>query len=89
VGARLTAMAGGQQLVRELWPLNSYRSQMPSLVHFGLGDAARVERLEVRWPSGKTQVLTDLPADRYVLIDEGKEGPDAVETVVPGRPYAP
>jgi hypothetical protein len=89
VGARLTAMANGQQLVRELWPLNSYRSQMPSLVHFGLGDAARVERLEVRWPSGKVQVLTDLAADRYIVIDEDKEGAAAVETVVPGRTLAP
>jgi hypothetical protein len=89
VGARLKAVVNGRQLVRELYPLNSYRSQMPSLVHFGLGDARRVERLEVRWPSGKTQVLTGLRADTHIVVDEGKEGPAAVEAVVPGRTIAP
>jgi hypothetical protein len=30
-----------------------------------------------------------LKGDRHIVIDEGKDGPDAVETVVPGRPAAP
>src|SRR5262249_60986164 len=65
VGARLVAEVRGQQLVRELYPVNSYLSQAPSLVHFGLGDADRVDRLTVRWPSGKVQVLRDLAADAH------------------------
>ena len=89
VGARLRAVVNGQQLVREMFPANSYRSQAPNLVHFGLGDAGRVERLEIRWPSGKSQVLTDLPADRHVVVDEGGDGAAAVETVVPGRTVRP
>jgi hypothetical protein len=89
VGARLAAVVGGRQLVREMYPVNSYRSQMPNVVHFGLGDAGRVERLEIRWPSGKRQVLTDLPADGHLVVDEGKDGAAAVETVVPGRTFPP
>ena len=89
VGARLTAVVKGQQLVRELYPANSFRSQAPNVVHFGLGDAEEVESLTVRWPSGKVQALTGLEGDRHILIDEGKDGPDAVETVVPGRTIAP
>jgi hypothetical protein len=89
VGARLRAVVNGQPLVREMFPVNSYRSQMPNLVHFGLGDAERVERLEIRWPSGKSQVLTDLPADRHIVVDEDGEGAAAVETVVPGRIIRP
>ena len=87
--ARLTAIVNGQRLVREMNPLNSYRSQMPNLVHFGMADAERVERLEVRWPSGKTQVFTDLPADRHIVVDEEKEGAAAVETVAPGQTIQP
>jgi hypothetical protein len=89
VGARLTAVVGGRRLVREMFPINSFRSQAPNLVHFGLADAERVERLEVRWPSGKTQVLTDVKADAHIVVDEGKEGAAAVETVVPGRTTEP
>jgi hypothetical protein len=89
VGARLKAVVNGQQRVREMFPINSYRSQMPNRVHFGLGNAERVERLEIRWPSGKTQVLTDLKADTHIVVDEDKEGPAAVQTVVPGRTIQP
>jgi hypothetical protein len=89
VGARLKAVVGGRQLVREMFPVNSYRSQMANIVHFGLGDAGRVDRLEIRWPSGKVQVLKGLQGDRHIVVDEGKEGPAAVETVVPGKTIAP
>jgi hypothetical protein len=89
VGARLNALVSGQRLVREMYPLNSFRSQMPNLIHLGLGDAERVERLEIRWPSGKVQVLSDLRADAHIVVDEDKEGPAAVETVVPGRTIQP
>jgi hypothetical protein len=89
IGARLTAVAGGQQLVREMYPLNSFRSQMPNIVHFGLGEATRIERLTIRWPSGREQCLTDVAADRHVVVDESKEGEKAVEIVVPGQTIAP
>jgi hypothetical protein len=89
IGARLTAIVQGRRIVREMFPINSYRSQMPNRVHFGLGDAERIERLEIRWPSGKIQVLNDVKADAHIVIDEGKEGSEAVETVVPGRVFAP
>ena len=86
VGARLTAVVKGQPLVRELYPANSFRSQAPNVVHFGLGDADAVESLTIRWPSGKVQVLKDVKGDRHIVVDEGT---DAVETVVPGRTIAP
>jgi hypothetical protein len=89
VGARLTAVVNGQPLIREMYPVNSFRSQMPNLVHFGLGSADRLERLEVRWPSGKQQVFSELAADAHILVDESKEGAAAIEKVVPGHTRDP
>jgi hypothetical protein len=89
VGARLTAVAGGQRQVREMFPANGFCSQAPNVVHFGLGEAAAVDTLTVRWPSGKVQVFTGLSADRHVVIDEGRDGTAAVEAVVPGNQIAP
>jgi hypothetical protein len=89
IGARLTAWVKGQKRVRELYPVNSFRSQMPSLVHFGLGEADRVDRLVIRWPSGHEQELTNLQADRHIVVDEAKAGNEAVETVVPGQTIRP
>lgn len=89
IGARVIATVKGQNLVRELYPLNSCRSQMPNLVHLGLGDAATVDRLLIRWPSGREQVLTNLAGDRHIIVDESKDGALATETVTPGRTMAP
>lgn len=89
IGARLIAVVDGQQQVRELYPANSFMSQAPSLVHFGLGDAVKVDSLTIRWPSGEVQVLEGLRGNRHIVVEEGKAGESAVETVVPGRTIAP
>jgi hypothetical protein len=89
IGARLVATVKGQPLVREMFPHNSYRSQMPNIVHFGLGKADRVDRLEIRWPSGKKQVLKNLRGNRHIVVDEDKRGAAAVEKVEPGKTIRP
>jgi hypothetical protein len=89
IGARLIALVQGQPRVRELYPLNSFRSQMPNIVHFGLGDATHVEQLTIHWPSGKKQVLANVAADQHVIIDEGAKGPAAIEVVKPGKTMRP
>lgn len=89
IGARLTAVVGGQQLVRELYPSNSYRSQTPNSVHFGLADADNVDSLTIRWPSGKTQVLKGLTGDRHIIVDEDKDGAEAIATVAPAQTVSP
>jgi enediyne biosynthesis protein E4 len=85
IGARLTAVVGGRSLVREMYPVSGFMSQGPNVVHFGLGDAAGVESLTIRWPSGKGQVLRDLAGGRHIVVDEEKDGPAAIGPVVPGR----
>jgi hypothetical protein len=89
IGARLTAVVGGRRVVRELYPANSYMSQMPNVVHFGLGTDTKVDRLIIRWPSGRVQELTDVAADRHIVIDESRQGTEAIDTVVPGETRAP
>jgi len=49
----------------------SYYSQNDLRVHFGLGQAKKVDRLEIRWPSGATDTLKDLDANRLYVIQEG------------------
>ena len=71
VGARLRLTAGGRTQVREVKAGSSYLSQNDPRIHFGLGAATRVDRLEVRWPSGRTDILQDVPANHIVSIREG------------------
>jgi hypothetical protein len=53
----------------------SYISQNDLRVHFGLGDAARVDRIEVRWPNGLSESWPDVAADRILELVEGTGTP--------------
>ena len=70
IGARLTATVEGQKLIRDLFPQNGFMGQGPAEIILGLGDAKEIDRLEVRWPSRKTQIYKNLAANRYFLLKE-------------------
>ena len=72
IGSRLVADVGSQQIVRELYPANTFQSQAPCYVHFGLGESTEIDRLTIRWPSGTTQVLEHVPADQHIEVFEGE-----------------
>ncbi len=74
VGARVLVTAGGKTQVRVFQRSQSYLSVNDPRLHFGLGKAEKADRLEVRWPSGTVQVLTDVPAGRYLTVEEPAPG---------------
>lgn len=86
VGARLTAHVGEQRLIREHFPSNTFRAQKPLVSHFGIGAAQAVERLVIRWPSGAEQVLTNVAANRHIIVTEGDDEP---LVAVPGNVVPP
>ena len=71
IGARVRAVRGATVQVEEVRGGGSYISQNDLRVHFGLGDAARVDRIEVRWPSGLVESWADVPDDRILELVEG------------------
>ncbi len=74
IGARATVEAGGHKQMDEVLSGGSYLSQNEQTLYFGLGSAATVERIEIRWPSGKTQEWKQVPADRTITLTEGSSG---------------
>ena len=60
IGAEVTLTAGGFAQHRAVTPTRSYLSQVELPLTFGLGDAARVETVSVRWPNGTTETWRDL-----------------------------
>ena len=70
LGAKVKLTAGGHSQIDEVRSGGSYLSQNDLRLHFGLGTAARADRIEIAWPSGARQVLEDLAADRVVAIEE-------------------
>jgi hypothetical protein len=55
IGARITLTAGGRRQIREVDGGNGYAGQSSTRVHFGIGDATRVDTLSIRWPDGHVE----------------------------------
>jgi hypothetical protein len=77
LNARLRATAGDLVQTSEVLSGGSYLSRSDLRVHFGLGLRERVDKVEVFWPTGKVQTLTNLVADHFYT---GKEGEAPVPT---------
>ena len=75
VGARVTVTAGGRRQVAQRIGGGSYMSADDPRLHFGLGPNDRVEQVEVRWPSGRTDRWTSLPAGTGYSLREGDPAP--------------
>ncbi len=78
IGARLFAHAGDLRQMREILG-GLGRQQDEKVAHFGLARHTRVDRLEIRWPSGQVDVLENIPADRKIRVFEGRGGYQVVE----------
>ena len=71
IGAVVTAAAGGRTFTQLCHTDGSYLSASDKRVHFGLGTAATVDTLTIRWPGGHIDTLHNVAADRYLTVREG------------------
>jgi hypothetical protein len=78
IGARAWATIGDRIEVREVVGGGSYLSASDRRLFFGLGTAGKLDRLTVRWPSGRVESWAGLGQARDVRLEEGS-----------GRPAAP
>lgn len=83
VGATVTLVAGGtrQQLYHS--PARGFMSSMDGPLHFGLGRATRADTLEVLWPDGRRQLLSNVAADTVVVVKASNAAPRAGDTPSP------
>jgi hypothetical protein len=74
IGARVEVIAAGKRHSAERVAGSGYLSQDDGRLHVGLGAATTVDKLTVRWPSGREQTLEKLGVDRVLTIEEPKLG---------------
>jgi hypothetical protein len=72
LGARITASAGGRAYTREVKSGSSYLGQNDLRAHVGVGAAARVDELRVRWPGGGIETIRDVAIGQIVTVTEGR-----------------
>ena len=73
IGAQVTARAGAATVYREVKGSEGFGATNPYRVHLGMGQAARVDRLEVRWPSGLKQEFRAVETGRLYRLREGDD----------------
>ena len=72
IGARVRVVAGGRTAVAQVHAGRGYQGHHGTRLHFGLGPAHEVERIEVRWPGGGEDRHEGLRADRVILLRESR-----------------
>ena len=70
LGATVRVQTPGRLQVREINNAASYLSSNDMRLHIGLGQAAEVQQLEIRWPSGRRQTLTGVKANQILSVKE-------------------
>jgi hypothetical protein len=73
MGARVRVQTGSLSQIREIAGGGSYLSQSDLRANVGLAKAIRAETVEIKWPSGQEQVFHNVEADKFYLIEEGRD----------------
>jgi hypothetical protein len=81
IGAVIRVLSGNDRQWQMLRSGSSYLSQSELVATFGLGSATKADSVEIQWPSGQGDRLTNLKAGQTVTIEEGKG-------VATSQPYA-
>ena len=71
IGARIRVKTDARILVDEVRSGSSYDSNNDRRVHFGIGTSTRIIWIELRWPSGLTELFENPPIDQIVTLKEG------------------
>lgn len=85
LNAQVKVIAGPLTQTDEVRSGGSYMSQSDLRLHFGLGNQIQADRIEIIWPSGAKETLTNLAADRFYCVEEGA-GAVACSKIRPATP---
>ncbi len=87
IGARVELKLADATLGRTVYAGDAFLSQSSKWVHFGLGQADRIEQVTVRWPGAQPQTFKDINVDQHYLLVQGQAPqlwtPPAVESPTP------
>ena len=72
IGAKVFVTSGGVRQRGEVFSGGSYASSSDMRVHFGLGAATKVDKVEIQWPSGAKQEIRVHAVDKIFTVVEGK-----------------
>lgn len=82
LGAKVTIYQGDKMQYLEQMPTRGYQSSVSPVLHFGLGENASIDKLQITWLSGKTEVVQQPKADQLLVLSEKNAGAKAADANV-------
>jgi hypothetical protein len=70
IGARIKIISGGKEQTTQKKSTTGYLSQNDPRIHFGIAKNNLIEKIEIKWPSGKVQVLENIKANQILTVKE-------------------
>ncbi|MGV3637555.1 MAG: ASPIC/UnbV domain-containing protein, partial [Flavobacteriales bacterium] len=70
IGARIRVITNGLSQIRDVKSGDGFRYMSSLMAHFGLGQATTAT-VEISWPSGLVETLTDVPVNQVLVVNEG------------------
>jgi hypothetical protein len=89
IGSKITIYTKGEKQYLEQMPMRGYLSSVSPTLHFGLGNHDTVDSLQIIWPDGQEQQLTDIPADQQITLQQEKASVTSPENTPPPKLFEP
>ncbi len=70
IGTKVKVRTGDIEQLQELTLSRGFQSSVPPVIHFGMGKASIVDEVEITWPGGKKQLLTNIKTNQKLIISE-------------------
>jgi enediyne biosynthesis protein E4 len=86
IGARVKIISGDLTQIGEVYSGGSYLSQSDLRIHFGLEQRAKIDLIEVHWPSGAVDKATNIGANKIITVKEGQGITEQKDLKRSGRP---
>lgn len=84
IGARIELKAGGTTYTKEIGS-GGYLSQDMLWQHFGVGNNTMIDEIKVKWTTGTVQVITSVPSNQYITIDECSVSIEPISNQIPNK----
>lgn len=89
IGARVDAFVKGRMQRRLVEGGSNYLSQDPAEIHFGIGDATHIDRLDILWPDGESSSVGPIVAGSRIEVRHTDPPPALCNTAAPTNPCSP
>jgi hypothetical protein len=75
IGSKITLISNGKTQTLEQQPVRGFQSSVSPILHFGLGESTQIDSVQIIWPNGQSELLTNITANQTLEIKQTTASP--------------